>query len=229
MRFVERFRPASLLTLSHRLRSRVAPAVLALAVGALLAPGTTVRAADDADIHSFLMSSGSAPAQRGYRAPARAARPAVPRPVVQRQVVQRPVAQRWPVSHARPVAKARPVPRTVASRTEAPSRPAHDPRIKYASLPRGEVRVRGAVPTSPSRPKARSAKDTPDYLAALMRDPTLRRGDIVMLPSGPHVFRGAARPVHTLKDFAAVPAAKIFPVAARRAAAPKTKSARLAD
>jgi hypothetical protein len=36
---------------------------------------------------------------------------------------------------------------------------------------------------------------------ALLRDPTLRKGDIVVLREGPKVFTGAAQAVHRVTDF----------------------------
>jgi hypothetical protein len=118
----------------------------------------------------------------------------------------------------------------VAHRT-APqkNRAARPARIKYASLPRIDAPHR-AQPTSVPKPKPLvSRKGPPDYLAALMKDPTLRRGDIVMLANGPYVFRGTQHAVHTLKDFEDLRSSKMVSNETRRLFRPRTKLGRLAD
>ena len=42
---------------------------------------------------------------------------------------------------------------------------------------------------------------TGDPVAALMKDPTLRRGDVVVMPGGAKVFKGAARAPYRPSDF----------------------------
>jgi hypothetical protein len=57
-------------------------------------------------------------------------------------------------------------------------------------------------------------------LAGLLRDPTLRYGDIVMFPNGPRVFRGEPGSRHSPNDFA--------PVSTARDLAPSTRKIVLA-
>lgn len=77
-------------------------------------------------------------------------------------------------------------------------------KVRYAALPRPEPvaprKVRAAVPELSSdrqRPLDMSAGPS----AALLKDPTLRPGDIVVLPDGAHVFKGTAGKRHTMRDF----------------------------
>jgi hypothetical protein len=53
-------------------------------------------------------------------------------------------------------------------------------------------------------------------LAALLRDPTLRDGDIVMFPGGPKVFRGEPGERHSVQDFVALAAARDVPPSTRK-------------
>ncbi|MEH3144510.1 MAG: hypothetical protein PGN34_04000 [Methylobacterium frigidaeris] len=72
----------------------------------------------------------------------------------------------------------------------------HRPRIRYVALPKAEA------PKPPPRPVAAAPGEKPDIRAALLRDPTLRPGDIVVLPEGPRVFRGDADAAqHRMSDF----------------------------
>jgi hypothetical protein len=79
----------------------------------------------------------------------------------------------------------------------------------------------GVVPVAPAGPRivrlppAEPAKATPpdpanreNPLAALLRDPTLRYGDIVMFPNGPRVFRGERGGDHSVHDFVSLAASK---------------------
>jgi hypothetical protein len=65
-----------------------------------------------------------------------------------------------------------------------------------------------AVPPDPAK------RENP--LAALLRDPTLFYGDIVMFPDGPRVFRGEPGERHSLHDFVAISAARDVPPATRK-------------
>jgi hypothetical protein len=56
--------------------------------------------------------------------------------------------------------------------------------------------------------KAADPTQRPNPLATLLRDPTLRKGDIVMFPDGPRVFRGEPGTRHAAADFVAAPKAK---------------------
>ena len=76
----------------------------------------------------------------------------------------------------------------------------------------------------PSPTAAKAVPPDPDKrenpLAGLLRDPTLRYGDIVMFPNGPRVFRGEPGSRHSPSDFA--------PVSAARDLAPSTRKIVLA-
>jgi hypothetical protein len=49
--------------------------------------------------------------------------------------------------------------------------------------------------------KAADPTQRPNPLATLLRDPTLRKGDIVMFPDGPRVFTGDHGTRHAMADF----------------------------
>ena len=77
------------------------------------------------------------------------------------------------------------------------------PKIRYAALPKADE-VSGVSGKQPVDAKAIAANPT----AALLRDETLRPGDIVVMPSGPKVFlgheergRGAKAARHRMSDF----------------------------
>ena len=71
--------------------------------------------------------------------------------------------------------------------------------------------ARRAAPTNtqvvrlPEQPapvlKAADPAQRPNPLATLLRDPTLRKGDIVMFPDGPRVFTGDHGTHHAMADF----------------------------
>jgi hypothetical protein len=75
------------------------------------------------------------------------------------------------------------------------------------------VRLPAAAPkaTTPPDPAKRE-----NPLAALLRDPTLRYGDIVMFPDGPRVFRGGYGGNHKVHDFVSLAASKEVSPAARK-------------
>src|SRR5215218_5466108 len=70
---------------------------------------------------------------------------------------------------------------------------------------------RGALETyelvAPRRPampdEAKPARITPnaELVASLMADPTLRRGDVVVFPDGPRVYKGERGSSHGFRDF----------------------------
>jgi hypothetical protein len=71
------------------------------------------------------------------------------------------------------------------------------PKARYVRLPRVEK-----APEPPIRKTAEKRPSGPvDHVAALMKDPTLRRGDIVMMPDGPKVFTGGSEAPHRPRDF----------------------------
>jgi len=57
---------------------------------------------------------------------------------------------------------------------------------------------------------------TGDPVAALLNDATLRRGDVVVLPDGPKVFKGGRAMPHRLSDFEDVRRTKLVGAKARR-------------
>ena len=68
-----------------------------------------------------------------------------------------------------------------------------------------------AAPATPPDP---SKRENP--LSALLRDPTLRYGDVVMFPNGPRVFKGEPGTRHSVHDFVALSAARDVPPASRK-------------
>src|SRR3954470_24459567 len=72
----------------------------------------------------------------------------------------------------------------------------------------------------PTRPdplrQAPPQVDGADPVAALMRDPTLRRGDVVVLRDGPKVFKGGRATPHRLSDFEDVTRTKLVGAKTRR-------------
>jgi len=103
-------------------------------------------------------------------------------------------------------------------------------RIRLASLPDAEpVLTRRARPSSLEREptvkekvrhrtKAKLPAREPvgDPVAALLNDKTLRRGDIVVLPGGPKVFKGGSSVPHRLSDFEDVSKTKLVGAKTRR-------------
>jgi hypothetical protein len=98
--------------------------------------------------------------------------------------------------------------------------PAPDFRIVLPSAPVRIERPRPesfAVPSSPrvaATPPDPSKRENP--LQTLLRDPTLRYGDIVMFPDGPRVFRGETGRRHSVHDFIAVAKTRDVPPASRK-------------
>ena len=89
--------------------------------------------------------------------------------------------------------------------------PAPVPRRKSSGPPAVKERVR-----EEGRTKLGPRKPTGDPVAALMEDPTLRRGDIVVLPDGPKVFKGGRTTPHRLSDFEDVRRTKLVGEKTRR-------------
>lgn len=84
------------------------------------------------------------------------------------------------------------------------------PKVRYAALPKAED-VSGVSGKQPVDQKAIAANPT----AALLRDETLRPGDIVVMPNGPKVFlgheergRGSKAARHRMSDFEDVRSAR---------------------
>jgi hypothetical protein len=117
----------------------------------------------------------------------------------------------------------------------APVRAARDPdRVRHARVP---IRIRHAsLPDSAPVPKRRASEAASaqekvrvegkpklvpqgpiqDPVAALLNDATLRRGDVVVLPDGPRVFKGKASTPHRLSDFEDVRRTKLVGAKTRR-------------
>lgn len=75
------------------------------------------------------------------------------------------------------------------------------------------VRLPPATPKAATPPDP-SKRENP--LAALLRDPTLRYGDIVMFPDGPRVFRGDRGGDHSVHDFISLAASRDVSPASRK-------------
>ena len=89
--------------------------------------------------------------------------------------------------------------------------PAPVPKRKSSEPPAVKERVR-----EEGRTKLVPREPTGDPVAALMKDPTLRRGDIVVLPDGPKVFKGGRTTPHRLSDFEDVRRTKLVGEKTRR-------------
>jgi hypothetical protein len=72
-----------------------------------------------------------------------------------------------------------------------------------------KVREEGKIKLVPREPLG-------DPVAALMKDSTLRGGDIVVLPDGPKVFKGGRTTPHRLSDFENVRRTKLVGEKTRR-------------
>ncbi|MGF3022922.1 hypothetical protein ACQVP2_08840 [Methylobacterium aquaticum] len=71
-------------------------------------------------------------------------------------------------------------------------------RTRYVALPKADVKAKETKPLV----LAVSPLKSLDARTALLRDPTLRPGDIVIMPEGPRVFHGeAGTDKHTMRDF----------------------------
>ncbi len=68
-------------------------------------------------------------------------------------------------------------------------------RTRYVALPKAEVKAKDKE-TKPLAIAVSPLKSL-DARTALLRDPTLRPGDIVIMPEGPRVFRGDPIPTRT--------------------------------
>lgn len=95
------------------------------------------------------------------------------------------------------------------------------PKVRYAALPKAvaDPKTEGVSGKQPVDAKAIAANPT----AALLRDETLRPGDIVVMPSGPKVFtgrddrgRGAKAARHRMSDFEDVKHARTISAKTRR-------------
>jgi hypothetical protein len=109
------------------------------------------------------------------------------------------------------------------------------PRRLRAAAPPGSDIVRANPPVTRRKariarlrlkpPEAAPATDVkdpdrrPNPLIALLHDPTLRKGDIVMFPDGPRVFRGRRGTQHAMSDFGEISRSDNVSKATRKAVA----------
>jgi len=70
--------------------------------------------------------------------------------------------------------------------------------------------------SDPGKAKLTPREPIGDPVAALMKDPTLRPGDIVVMPGGAKVFKGGASVPHRLSDFEDVSRTKLVGAKTRR-------------
>lgn len=207
-------------------RSRKA-ATLTISAACVLAAAFAgaVRAADDAGVHEFIRSqayqsrSDAAPSWPSRQARTPVSRPA---PVIARHV---PVAVRHvpvAVRHVRePVLRES---RALAQRL------IREPRARFASLPQAEERpaARKAKPVSAATPPKAPPRFTSaagsDPIATLLRDPTLRPGDIVMFPDGARVFKGGRALPHAAGSFEDVGQSRLVSKASRKMVLALTKT-----
>ena len=105
------------------------------------------------------------------------------------------------------------VPRPMPARIRRASLPDLAPLPKHKSseppAAKESVREEGKTKLVPRKP-------TGDPVAALMKDATLRRGDIVVLPDSPKVFKGGRTTPHRLSDFEDVRRTKLVGEKTRR-------------
>src|SRR3954471_10140153 len=187
----------------------VAGCILALALGAV------VHAADDAGIYDFLRSQAHrGGSETAPSAPLRETRTSHPRASTS---VGRPIP-RAAVRHVREAHQER----TKEITRSAP----RQPRMRYASLPRDEeqaapqkAKSRPPATTTPpkAQPLSRPIETGPDPVAALLRDPTLRPGDIVAFPSVPRVFKGGRAVPHRIDMFESVEHSRLVSKSLRKA------------
>jgi hypothetical protein len=109
-----------------------------------------------------------------------------------------PVAAPLPDPYARPLRRQR-----------MQARAALRARARYVALPKPE-----AAETKPVKVERPSGPFDPR--AALLRDPTLRPGDIVILPEGPRVFKGESGSKHRMSDFEDVSRSRAVSTKTRR-------------
>jgi hypothetical protein len=100
---------------------------------------------------------------------------------------------------------ARPEPESEPHLAPRPPRNALSPNIldhRFPRRPPQTVRERKRNPEGTQRAKPVQSKPIPSNPhLALMTDPTLRPGDIVIFPDGPRVFRGEPGERHAMSDF----------------------------
>jgi hypothetical protein len=117
-------------------------------------------------------------------------------------------------------------------------RKARQGKARYAGLPQGTPKVEApkaepAVKPVKGAPQKGAILDTKGALKAIMEDPTLRPGDIVMFPNGPMVFAGTSGTRHRMSSFEPADRSRLLPrstaalLAGVTAPAVQTKTVRL--
>jgi hypothetical protein len=81
------------------------------------------------------------------------------------------------------------------------ARPYYHPRPRNVLRPRTDLAALPGALQEAKRGKPTVREPDPDPVGKLMRDPTLRRGDIVILQGGARVFRGSPGGSHHASDF----------------------------
>jgi hypothetical protein len=119
-----------------------------------------------------------------------------------------------------------------SSRSDGFPFPSMQPLFRPFGAPARRTKPKPTVPaeTAPVMPtEAKPARLTPDseIVASLMKDSTLRRGDIVVFPDGPRVFKGAAgSSTHKESDFEDLHATQLVGRTTRGAVLTATRSAK---
>jgi hypothetical protein len=88
-----------------------------------------------------------------------------------------------------------------------------DHRFPRREKRRNKINAAKPVPVEKSQDSVKPAQIPSNPQLALMTDPTLRHGDIVMFPDGPRVFQGSSGERHAASDF--VPFGKASGLAAK--------------
>ncbi|HEY8565307.1 MAG TPA: hypothetical protein VIL65_07390 [Beijerinckiaceae bacterium] len=99
--------------------------------------------------------------------------------------------------------------RPSGAKAHARRAPDRAPKLEYASLPKEPAVEKPAVVSGPRLPP----------LQAILRDDTLRPGDIVMFPDGPRVFNGQTSEKHKAASFEPVAKSRLVTASARKALA----------
>lgn len=158
-----------------RKRSRVMLLLSSVVVLVASPPVERVYAGDDAGVRDFFSAQNPAP---------RAVASIAPQPRIEPAF-----APRMP-SFAPPRRAARTRPRTAPTFVALP-----------AERPKAEKTKHVSVSVEPRPHALQNKADVADPVGALMRDPTLRAGDIVVLSDGPKVFKGGDRLPYRTSDF----------------------------
>ncbi len=140
-----------------------------------------------------------------------------------------PVARPAPVVPAAPLPMLAPVPRSSPERgrTERAVQGFPSSKARYARLPQpteAAAKPRGLDATrkleaEPKKPQAPVRLDLSDPIKAVLKDPTLQAGDIVIFPDGARVFTGKSKGPHRLSSFEDAGSSQLVPKSSRVALA----------